>query len=113
MRLYRCVSRHIQQNRVKARPGRIAEQYFGMNPGEIVGFYGNSLRPLADYSMVVTSCTNGAALAAIRVEIYSARTLWTNCTAMDPSPTAEATRFTLPARISPTANTAGRLVSSI
>ena len=31
---------------------------------------------------------------------------------MDPSPTAEATRFTLSERISPTANTPGRLVSS-
>src|SRR5580658_5081621 len=32
---------------------------------------------------------------------------------MAPSPTADATRFTLPARTSPTANTPGRLVSSI
>ena len=32
--------------------------------------------------------------------------------AIDPSPTAEATRFTLPARTSPTAKTQGRLVSS-
>jgi len=44
--------------------------------------------------------------------LYSARTLWTNCT-IDPSPTAAATRFMLPERTSPTANTPGRLVSSI
>ena len=45
-------------------------------------------------------------------ETYSASTRWTNCTAIDPSPTADATRFTLPDLISPTANTPGRLVSS-
>jgi hypothetical protein len=44
--------------------------------------------------------------------IYSARTLWTNCTAIDPSPTAAATRFMLPDRTSPTAKTPGRLVSN-
>jgi hypothetical protein len=44
--------------------------------------------------------------------IYSARTLWTNCTAIDPSPTAAATRFMLPDRTSPTAKTPGKLVSS-
>ena len=33
-------------------------------------------------------------------------------TAIDPSPTADATRFTLPARTSPTAKTPGRLVSN-
>ncbi len=33
--------------------------------------------------------------------------------AIAPSPTAEATRFTFPDRTSPTANTPGRLVSSI
>ena len=33
--------------------------------------------------------------------------------AIEPSPTAEATRFTLPERTSPTADTPGRLVSSI
>src|ERR1700683_1821570 len=32
---------------------------------------------------------------------------------IDPSPTAEATRFTFPARTSPTANTPGRLASGI
>ena len=44
--------------------------------------------------------------------LYSARTLWTNWTAIDPSPTAAATRFMLPDRTSPTAKTPGRLVSS-
>jgi hypothetical protein len=33
--------------------------------------------------------------------------------AIDPSPTAEATRFTVPRRTSPTANTPGMLVSSM
>ena len=36
----------------------------------------------------------------------------TNCTAIAPSPTAEATRFVEPDRTSPAANTLGRLVSS-
>src|SRR5437899_12713986 len=36
----------------------------------------------------------------------------TNWTAIDPSPTAEATRLTEPERTSPAANTPGRLVSS-
>ena len=39
-------------------------------------------------------------------------TWWTNETAIDPSPTADATRLTLPPRTSPTAKTPGRLVSS-
>ena len=41
-----------------------------------------------------------------------ARTSWTNCTTMDPSPTAAATRLADPERTSPAANTPGRLVSS-
>ena len=45
--------------------------------------------------------------------VYSASTLWTNWTAIEPSPTAEATRLTLSARISPTAKSPGRLVSSM
>jgi hypothetical protein len=43
----------------------------------------------------------------------SANTRCTNEIAIEPSPTAEATRFTLSARTSPTANTPGKLVSSI
>ena len=43
---------------------------------------------------------------------HSARTRWTDCTQTEPSPTADATRFTLPARTSPTAKTPGRLVSN-
>ena len=43
----------------------------------------------------------------------SARERCTRCTEIAPSPTAEATRFTLPDRTSPTANTPGRVVSSI
>ena len=42
----------------------------------------------------------------------SASTRCTKWTEIDPSPTADATRFTLPARASPTANTPGKLVSS-
>src|SRR5262249_41133265 len=44
--------------------------------------------------------------------VYSCSTWWTNDTAIDPSPTADATRLMLPPRASPTANTPGRLVSS-
>src|SRR5919109_3807507 len=44
--------------------------------------------------------------------LYSCKTWWTKEIAIEPSPTAEATRFTLPARTSPTAKTPGRLVSS-
>src|SRR5688572_24361881 len=36
---------------------------------------------------------------------YSARTLWTNATEIEPSPTADATRLTLPCLTSPTAKT--------
>ena len=43
---------------------------------------------------------------------YSASTRWTNEIAIDPSPTADATRLMLPRRTSPTANTPGRDVSS-
>jgi len=43
---------------------------------------------------------------------HSARYSWMNCTAMLPSPTAEATRFTDRARTSPTAKTPGTLDSS-
>src|SRR6188508_293704 len=43
---------------------------------------------------------------------YSASTRCTKETAIEPSPTADATRLMLPARTSPTANTPGRLVSS-
>jgi len=43
----------------------------------------------------------------------SASTRCTSDTEIAPSPTADATRFTLPERMSPTANTPGRLVSSI
>lgn len=53
-----------------------------------------------------------ALLGAALLILYSARTLWTNWTAIDPSPTAAATRFMLPERTSPTAKTPGRLVSS-
>src|SRR5258708_10831345 len=42
----------------------------------------------------------------------SASARWTNETEIDPSPTAEATRLTLPHRTSPTANTPGSEVSS-
>ena len=42
---------------------------------------------------------------------HSRKALCTSCTQIDPSPTAEATRFTLPARTSPTAKMPGWLVS--
>src|SRR5438105_3055437 len=47
----------------------------------------------------------------LRGHDYSASTLCTSWTQTEPSPTAAATRFTLFARTSPTANTPGRLVS--
>src|ERR1700750_1482794 len=43
---------------------------------------------------------------------HSLSAVWTNEIAIEPSPTADATRFTFPARTSPTAKTPGRLVSS-
>src|SRR6266478_9081533 len=43
--------------------------------------------------------------------LYSASTWCTKDTAIEPSPTADATRFKFPPRISPTANTPGKLVS--
>ena len=65
-------------------------------------------------------CGRSVALRAItlpwrlqQVHLYhSWRTLCTIEIAIDPSPTADATRFTLPDRTSPTANTPGRLASS-
>ena len=45
------------------------------------------------------------------LRIYSCSARWTNEIAIEPSPTADATRLTLPARTSPTAKTPGRLVS--
>jgi len=46
--------------------------------------------------------------------IYISASTWcTMWTTIEPSPTAAATRLTFPARASPTANTPGRLVSSI
>src|SRR5580704_13927700 len=41
------------------------------------------------------------------------RNLWTDVTAVAPSPTAKATRFGLPLRQSPAANTPARLVSTV
>src|SRR5437762_12135779 len=46
-----------------------------------------------------------------RENYRSSSALWTRWMAMEPSPTADATRFTLLERTSPTANTPGRLVS--
>src|SRR6185503_3729772 len=46
------------------------------------------------------------------VILHSVSVRCTNEIAIEPSPTAEATRLTLPPRTSPTANTPGRLVSS-
>src|SRR3954466_4026249 len=43
---------------------------------------------------------------------YWRNTWWTNATAIEPSPTADATRLTLPLRTSPTAKMPGLLVSS-
>src|SRR5437588_1636816 len=53
-----------------------------------------------------------AAIVGHRGLAYSCNTWWMAAMAIDPSPTAEAARLTLPLRTSPTANTPGRLVSS-
>src|SRR6059058_5966874 len=53
-----------------------------------------------------------ATFVLLRRIYYSCSARCTNDIAIDPSPTADATRLTLPARTSPTANTPGRLVSS-
>ena len=59
------------------------------------------------------SCGHGCACDRPHVSsTYSASTRWTNETAIEPSPTADATRLMLPDRTSPTANTPGREVSS-
>src|ERR1700684_1688635 len=50
--------------------------------------------------------------AALCPSVLSARNRCTRWTAIAPSPTADATRLTLPARASPTANIPGILVSS-
>ena len=50
--------------------------------------------------------------ARVRRSHASPSTLCTSCTQIEPSPTADATRFTFPERTSPTANTPGRVVSS-
>src|SRR5262249_41640154 len=55
---------------------------------------------------------HGSDCGRIRSNHHSASTRWRNETAMEPSPTADATRLTLPHRTSPTANTPGREVSS-
>src|SRR6266571_3203132 len=60
------------------------------------------------------TATERARLACLSASLsgdYSASTWCTVATAIDPSPTADATRFVLPLRTSPTASTPGRLVS--
>ena len=56
----------------------------------------------------------GVIPSAARDDTYTGRWMCacTKLTAMDPSPTAEATRFAEPLRTSPAAKTPGRLVSS-
>ena len=52
------------------------------------------------------------AAGAFAVEFVCRKYSCTNCTTIEPSPTAEATCFTEPARTSPAANTPGRDVSN-
>jgi hypothetical protein len=49
---------------------------------------------------------------AIALQEDEANLIWTSATAMPPSPTAAAQRFTEPERTSPAAKIPGRLVSS-
>jgi hypothetical protein len=58
-----------------------------------------------EVALVVTLMIAGANAS------YCRSTWWTKETAIDPSPTADATRLTLPPRTSPTAKIRGRLVS--
>src|SRR6266704_1010470 len=61
------------------------------------------------------TATERARLACLSASLsgdYSASTWCTVAIAIEPSPTAEATRFVLPLRTSPTASTPGMLVSS-
>src|SRR4051812_29728376 len=76
--------------------------------GLAVDLLGDALSVTLDVERAV-----GAQLGVPHFEFraHSASTLWTSCTQIDPSPTAEATRLTLPERTSPTANTPGLLVS--
>ena len=65
-----------------------------------------------DTMLSALNADSTAALLTRCLPTHSASTRWTNEIAIEPSPTAEATRLILPARTSPTANTPGRLVSS-
>ena len=53
----------------------------------------------------------GARRRTARDRQSSASARWTSWTQIEPSPTADATRLTLPERTSPTQNTPGMLVS--
>src|SRR6185503_1541342 len=74
---------------------------------------GAVLRPRQNYRTRSTELARGGRSLRSRWSAnYSASARWTNETAIDPSPTADATRLTLPHRTSPTANTPGSEVSS-
>jgi hypothetical protein len=67
---------------------------------------------IADPSVEYWVHSHSSSLNHIRSASYSWSTLRTNEIAIDPSPTADATRLMLPPRTSPTAKTPGKLVSS-
>src|SRR5213082_1438392 len=69
-------------------------------------------RRLPCRTVVIASRCSQLASAIVSLA-YSCSTWWTAAIAIDPSPTADAARLTLPLRTSPTANTPGRLVSRI
>lgn len=66
----------------------------------------------ADLSHQLPCCRPGVPASWRSAWFTSFRYSWTNCTAIAPSPTAEATRLTDPDRTSPAAKTPGRLASS-
>ena len=94
----RCPARRL------ARPGRSAS---GAAPCAV---FLRPLRSLPGSPFEDEWGVGGRRPAAGTRRIGSAR--WTSWTQIEPSPTADATRLTLPERTSPTANTPGRLVSS-
>src|SRR5690349_12186088 len=61
---------------------------------------------------IAASSQGALAMFAMLYNFTLFLTLWTSCTTTDPSPTADATHFTLPERTSTTAKTQGTLVSN-
>jgi len=88
--------------------------YAGLRKSEASGFRIRTKNELARARrelVVGRPATVGAARGRPGGGQSSASARWTSWIEIDPSPTADATRFTLVARASPTQNTPGMLVS--